>query len=120
VDIAHAYAGVAALVMRWNPITTEVMAHANTGWGDSVQVLVHRVGGAKDAAVGWVKCDFSGCDEGIARMKNAGRYKPPDQKAGNRIGVLAHEYLQDNRDANLSAAFRHAVIQYWDEIIEDE
>lgn len=119
IDIAHAYAGVAALVMREGRIRGNAMARVNTGWGDSYQVVAHRVRGAREAAVGWVTCDFGRCDDGIDEFQTAPDYKPEDQRRGNRIGILAHDYLQKNRDASLRSAFQHALARYMTETDAD-
>lgn len=124
VDIAHAYAGAAALVMR-RGVSATLMSHVNTGWGDSWQVWSSRLqtvrglwGDDAPAAPQHGDEDRSGpslfgVDRGElsqagADWKAAAAYKPEDQKLGNDLGNKVRRYLQKNRSATLSEAFRTA------------
>lgn len=106
VDAAHAFAGVAAVVMRDGEVAGTLMGNVNTGWGDSVQVWGGRISGATNMVLGV----FS--DERAARGRQqwdqAPNFKPPDQVRGNELGNEARDYIQDHRSAALSTAFEHA------------
>lgn len=108
VDIAHAYAGIAALVMRDGEIAGTLMGNVNTGWGDSLQVWAGRIEGAQTVIGGIFTLNGDRIDRGSDRWSTAPNYKPPDQVRGNKIGNEARDYLQDHRTASLSRAFEHA------------
>lgn len=129
VDLAHAYAGIAANVNR-NPVTGDFMTAVNTHWGDALQVAGGWITGAKDVAVGAVKTVTGAslvgrwlwpdlADKGQAQVKdgakdfsNAHKFMPPDQVRGNSLGIYAKNYLVIKPKARLSDAFDVALRSY--------
>ncbi len=124
IDIAHAYAGVAAVVMR-GAVTGTLMSHVNTGWGDSYQVwstrlsavsfLVYsRFPGATEAWNKALKDDQGRQRHGPQDYRfsdvwkewvRAAAFKSEDQVRGNALGNAARAWLQRNRTGSLSDAF---------------
>lgn len=111
IDIAHAYAGVASLVMRKNGAWNAVTRQANTDLGDRLQVANGWISGAGT----WVKGILDGerRAEGAAQIRNAGDFRPPDQQHGNKIGLEANKYLKKDRDETLARALLHGAFEFW-------
>lgn len=112
VDAAHAFAGVASLVMRRHEVNGTLMGHVNTGWGDGVQVAGARIRGATGFVRGVVTRDPERRRRAGEQWRGAPGYKPPEQRAGNRLGNLARDFLQEDRGESLSHAFNHAYARW--------
>lgn len=108
VDVAHAYAGARALADR-NRVTGAVMGKINTGWGDQVQVLGDQVEGTKSILAGIFTLDKGKIRKGADTFGDAGKWRPPVQERGNRLGMAVLGVLAKNRNGRLSDAFEAAL-----------
>lgn len=108
VDVAHAYAGARALADR-NRVTGTVMGKINTGWGDQVQVLGDQVAGTKSILAGIFTLDKGKIRAGADTFADAGKWRPPVQERGNRLGMKVLSILAKERKGTLSATFARAL-----------
>lgn len=104
VKLDHAWAGLRAMLNR-NRVTAWSMGNVNTGWGDSFQVFMERLG----SGWGWVAGKVTGNDERAERsakeFAGAKGYKSPDQVRGNALGMRLQSFFRENPDAPLSQGF---------------
>lgn len=110
-DVAHAYAGVGALVMRDGELAGTLMGRVNTDWGDSLQeandtgaslltfIRILLPGGAGGLP------PVEGFRQGRDQWRRREARNPPDQILGDDLGNFARDFLQDDREAALSTAF---------------
>ncbi len=94
IDIAHSYAGLRSDLNRKYKIWKAIMVRVNTNWGDHLQNIErswHNL---------WKRVTFSG------KIDN-GDYAPPDQLAGDDIGLWLKNYYskKENKDKPLSQAY---------------
>ncbi len=94
IDIGHSYAGLRSNLNRRFGLWKGIMARVNTNWGDYYQNIERSLHNT------WIRVTFSG------NIDN-NDYAPPDQLAGNEIGLWLRDYYgnDENKNKSLSQAY---------------